>query len=285
LTVNPIPMLVNLRQLLENLRDTSEDWSRRLLAVEVDARLSPKERQLLLRNHQFANRHAGRRGFVLGTGPSVGRQNLAPLSSEITFAVNSFWRHPELLRWQPTYYLLTDGLFFSGKPEHDDFVRKAAAAAHTSQFFVPLQYREHARSLIPEERLHYLSIDGFLWHRQYKGVDLSKTIHSPSTVVQTAMLVALYMGCSPLYLLGLDHTWAAEPSGSYFHDGKNAFQAAPSNNTVSYGYLCEFIGNVWVGYESIHQLASERGAQIFNATRGGALDLFERVEYESLFEK
>src|SRR5437870_1912789 len=102
---------------LEKLHDQSDRWARRLLAVEIDARLTREERQLLDGNRQFLQRHSGKRAFVLATGPSLAAQDLSPLSTEITFAVNSFWRHAEMGRWQPTYFLLTDGLLFSGKED------------------------------------------------------------------------------------------------------------------------------------------------------------------------
>jgi hypothetical protein len=43
------------------------------------------------------------------------------------------------------------------------------------------------------------------------------------------------------------------------------------------------MGKLWQGYRKLSSLAAGHGIQIFNATGGGFLDEFERVNYESLF--
>ena len=43
-------------------------------------------RGIQVQNKDLKNRHAGRRAFVIGNGPSLGRQDLRPLANEITIA-------------------------------------------------------------------------------------------------------------------------------------------------------------------------------------------------------
>jgi hypothetical protein len=45
----------------------------------------------------------------------------------------------------------------------------------------------------------------------------------------------------------------------------------------------EWAAMVWKAYEHIQKMASSRGVSILNATHGGQLDVFDRVDYGSLF--
>jgi len=40
---------------------------------------------------------------------------------------------------------------------------------------------------------------------------------------------------------------------------------------------------LWRQYKALRAIATARGVRIFNATRGGLLDVFPRVELEALF--
>jgi hypothetical protein len=46
---------------------------------------------------------------------------------------------------------------------------------------------------------------------------------------------------------------------------------------------CQLTG--WKGYENLQDFAVQSNIQIFNATNGGFLDVYERADYNSLVEK
>jgi hypothetical protein len=62
----------------------------------AEPKLSSAERDLLNQNEKLRNCHRGQRCFVIGNGPSLTKQDLAPLDGEITFVMNAFWKHPIL---------------------------------------------------------------------------------------------------------------------------------------------------------------------------------------------
>jgi hypothetical protein len=112
--------------------------------------------------------------------------------------------------------------------------------------------------------------------------DLTRVVPGVRTVVQLAMMGAMFMGCSQICLLGMDHDWLSH-SGAHtaFYQGA----AMPNESTIDdwkYKDLMEAVLIMWRGYESIKRVAESRGVEIINATRGGFLDVFKRAEYESV---
>ena len=94
------------------------------------------------------------------------------------------------------------------------------------------------------------------------------------------------MGCSPIYLMGLDHDWLAHRGqDTHFFSGRSI-----ENHETATGELCtpydadmQALWKLWQGYRKLKSLAEARGIRILNATAGGFLDVFERLDYKSLF--
>jgi len=64
------------------------------------------------------NRHVGRRGFVVGNGPSLGMADLEALSDEICIASNKIYLAFDDVSWRPAYYSVSDWLVWS-KIKHE----------------------------------------------------------------------------------------------------------------------------------------------------------------------
>ena len=59
---------------------------------------------------KIRNINKGRRGWVLGNGPSLTSLDLSLLKDEVTFACNGIWLLYDELKWRPTYYFVEDHL-------------------------------------------------------------------------------------------------------------------------------------------------------------------------------
>ena len=99
--------------LMRRLAWRSTEWSNSLDITLLRGRLLRDFGPLLERNEVFRNRHQGQRCFVIGNGPSLKTQDLAPLANEITLVTNTFHIHPLVGdNWQPSYYFLSDPQYF-----------------------------------------------------------------------------------------------------------------------------------------------------------------------------
>ena len=260
------------------------------LGRKMSSDLSPAERQLLTRNAAFRNCHAGKRCFVIGNGPSLTRQDIMPLANEITFVVGGFWKHPIVERWQPTYYCFADPIFFDGTESTQIFFRQLSTRIHKTTFILPLSAARMVQNhrLVPDECAHYVAFGDSLSQGDFGTVNLTEKIPGVQNVCQLAMLAAIYMGCTPIYLLGLDHDWLTHRGADrHFYSGATLEKHPQVLSTLEeYPYIHFMKSQVelWQGYETLLGVTKERGLKIFNATAGGFLDVFPRVNFEEILK-
>ena len=253
--------------------------------------LSRYERQLLEKNRALQNKHKGRRCFVIGNGPSLKTQDLSPLAREITFAMSAFWKHPIVEKWQPTYYCIADPLFFDGSASTRDFFGSLKQRIRHTTFFVPADSARiiQQQQLLPLEQTRYVAFPPGLNYGPITDIDFVKRVPFVMSVSQLCILAAMYMGCSPIYLLGLDHDWLSHTGHDrHFYEGLAGLEKHPEVRTLAdwgYGTAMECTVKLWRIYEMLSAYARRKGIRILNATQGGFLDIFKRVNFEEIIKE
>jgi hypothetical protein len=86
---------------------------------------------------------------------------------------------------------------------------------------------------------------------------------------------AFYMGFEEIYLIGVDNSGSGHFPNNYLNEAEAA-RFAPSL------YL-EAHGKSNLAYQKARLYSEAIGVKVFNATRGGELEVFERVDFDSLF--
>jgi hypothetical protein len=106
---------------------------------------------------------------------------------------------------------------------------------------------------------------------------------------------AVYMGFSEIYLLGVDNTQPPFVHTSNFLESKSHFydedadelrrrqEILPEHNRPDKDDWGAYQNHLNRFYGIAKKYASERGIKIRNATRGGKLEVFERVDFDLLF--
>ena len=240
------------------------------------------EAAVLARNAKFENMYAGRRCFVIGNGPSLNKQDLAPLSNEITIVMNWFNKHPIIEQWKPTFYCMAEPRNNLDCSKLPDFLEKLDAQA----YFYRIEYKQifDEHRYVDSEKVYYAKMRPIPVHEcppARHSIDLTQTIPGCRTTAHMALILAVYLGCSPIYLIGLDHDWLASyPVMSHFDGGGTGDLSKRSYKSMVRGTL-----RTWETYEWIETMADRQGVVIYNATAGGLLDVFPRVAYEDLFRR
>lgn len=245
-------------------------------------------KRLLQSNAALQYRHRGARAFVIGTGPSIATQNLMPLGSEVTYTMSGFWKHEATSSWQPTYYCFADPLFFDGSAAMGRFFRKLQERVHDTTYILPntASAAVARKELISGSKIHYVSLQGRLADTVVSRIDFTQPIPGVMSVAQLAIMSAIYMGCSPIVLLGLDHDWLSKRGmDRHFYSGKTIeghSEAHGNLDQIPYKTDLQNVLWLWEGYEALARIARNHGCEIVNATAGGFLDVYPRVKYEEM---
>jgi len=252
---------------------------------------SKEERSVIRRNIALRDFHRGAPAFVIGNGPSLGKQDLGRLKGQVTFAMSGFWKHPVLNLWQPTYYCFADPMFFDGSNAMESFFTGLSSSVKDTRMLLPLSAHRSCvgKKLEAQYAVYYMAFQGALHRCSTTKVDFCKQIPGVTSVAQFAMLSALYMGCSPIYLLGLDHDWLAQRGNDrHFYAGKTVEGHARAHGDlgrIPYKTDLESVLQLWNGYERLGIIASRNGSKIINLTDGGFLDVFPRENLDDVLKR
>lgn len=218
---------------------------------------------------KFYNLYERKRCFIIATGPSLEIKDLEKLKQEeeICISMNNIWRGFSKTSWRPDYYVASDQRIINELTEIlENLESKYLFLADTSKDYWEKPHNKnilchHIVWEISENRLPKFS------------EDFSKKSYMGATVTYICMQLAVYMGFKEIYLLGVDFTNADLPQGTkYAH-----FYQENSLESSS------FAGNITLAYLAAKKYADEHNIKIFNATRGGKLEIFERVDFDKIF--
>jgi hypothetical protein len=242
-------------------------------------------------NATLRDRHKGARCFILCTGPSVKAQDLRRLAGELVISVSNAYLHPDYNLVRPTYHCVPQITYGKLTPE-----RAAAWLAdmdkHIGGAEIVLSGEERtlvaSHGIFRDRRVHYLHLEGDAWGSDADALpDLTGRLPIPQSVPIMASMLALYMGCTDIYLLGTDHDHFLTGSYTHFYDrslvtGTDISVGGDGRITTSRYEDFHALGRLWRQYRRLGECARRHGVTIRNATAGGALDEFERVDYNTL---
>lgn len=248
---------------------------------------SPRSDRRRLKSLQ--DKYWGKRIFIMGSGPSLNRTPLEKLSGEFTFGVNRVYLLFDRIDWRPTFYTVVD---WRVGPDCADEINDLRGMT----FFFP----ERFRGLLREAEDVY-----WYWHGPAEdraqalfADDMSGGIRGAGSVTGSAIQIAYHMGFDPIYLIGVDADYkiraSVKQSGpDRFGDGILLHLESTADDDPSHFDPRYFgKGRRWhnpnvprmiEGFQNCKIAVEAQGRRIYNATVGGKLEVFERVEFDSLF--
>lgn len=229
----------------------------------------------------------GKRCFILGNGPSLNKCDLKLLKNEYTFGVNGIFYKTEEMGFKPTFYMVEDGHVV------DDNLEKINAYDPEYKFF-PSLYKEKIKNT---ENTYFFAADlGFyrgdhpFFEKPRFSYDFSEVGYCGQSVTYLNMQLAYYLGFTEVYLIGMDFSYQIretdEVCGATLvsnEDDINHFH--PDYFGKGKKWHDPKVHNVARSYEFAKECFEKNGRYIYNATIGGQLEIFERVDYETLFNR
>lgn len=223
--------------------------------------------------------HNGESCFIIGNGPSLRPEDLEKLSSANvhTFAANRIYKMFDKTYWRPTYFACEDPIII--KDIEGDINR-----IECKYKFIPINLKYDLGVNINGAcyiNMKYNRDDsnnyGFL-------EDIASNITCNGTVTITSIQLAAYMGYKDIYLIGVDHSYSkmVNDKGEIIEDKsvKDYF-----DDSYDSGIKNELVHNMDEATKSFYRARlyyKNKGVNIYNATRGGKLEVFPRVNFDEL---
>jgi len=259
-----------------------------------------KHRNLIKTNINLKNKHKGEKCFILGSGPSINDEDLKPLKNEIVFALNNFYVHDdfsEIMRGEVEKYYMTAPIhppqtetewkdWFSDMEQH--------MPKNVNLIFGISNQNNNIKSILSHHNLfvnfkkywYYagININDYYNYKQ-RDIDITRMTWIADTISIYSIIVAIYMGFSEIYLLGMDHNYICNNKSNYrfYKDGihQNDEDERMLKDTSLTKHLSFSIYKIFHQYEL---LSNNSDTEIYNTSRNSLLDIFEYVTFKDIIK-
>jgi 6-hydroxymethylpterin diphosphokinase MptE-like protein len=254
-------------------RDTYDTFRR--IPELPDAYLHPWRRESIRRLAALKDIHKGRRAFVIGNGPSLKQTDLSKLRSEITFCMNRFYLAFPELGFTATYLCVSNDLVV------EQFVDDINSL--TIPKFVAWRSHRHFSSSMPISQLPTFV------YTTYTGPGFTKDVRGRvwegATVTNLALQLAYHMGIEKAILIGVDHNFASKGDANKMvvSQGDDPNHFMPNYFGKGVKWQLPDLDTSEIGYTFAREAYCKAGREVVDATIGGKLTIFPKVDYYSLF--
>ena len=176
--------------------------------------------------------------------------------------------------WRPNYYVVSDRVMIC---EHlDDILNLDLKDKFIADRSFLLSAQDQERLQVPSiNRFHIKGLEYLRGNIRFSS-DCRKGCYEGGTVTYICLQLAVYMGFKEIYLIGVDCKYLGARPSKQDYFCSNYMEDSGKGNVTR-------IEDSIIAYQVAKDYANAHGIRIYNATRGGKLEVFERVEFDSLF--
>jgi hypothetical protein len=260
---------------LWNAARDSYDALRRLPDL-APAALHPWRRESIRRLAALKDIHRGERCFILGNGPSLRQTDLAKLRGEFTFGLNRIYLLFPELGFPTTYFVSTNDLVI-------EQCRDEIMALPVPKF---LTWR--SRRFFPAETFQTDRLPTFLY-TTYTGPRFARNaagrLWEGATVTFIALQLAYHMGFAQVNLIGVDHNFVTrgDANKTVTSEGDDPNHFAPNYFGKGFRWQLPDLDTSERAYRLAKAAFETDRREVRDATVGGKLTVFPKVDYLSLF--
>ncbi len=239
------------------------------------AYLHPWRRESIRRLAALKDIHKGKRAVIIGNGPSLNQTDLTKLRNEITFGMNRIYLVFPELGFHTTYFVASNDLVIG--QFHEDIL-----ALPMPRFLAWHSHHHFSADLSLSD------IPTFLY-TSYTGPrfshDVSGRVWEGATVTNVALQLAFHMGFQQVLLIGMDHNFTSkgEANKTVTSQGDDPNHFMPNYFGKGVKWQLPDLDTSEVGYIMAREAYKKAGREVLDATIGGKLTVFPKVDYNSLF--
>ncbi|MEA2007834.1 MAG: 6-hydroxymethylpterin diphosphokinase MptE-like protein, partial [Chloroflexota bacterium] len=221
--------------------------------------------------------HKGERCFIIGNGPSLKNTDVSKLKDEYTFGMNRIYLAFSDWGFQTSYLASVNSLVIEQCSQ--DF----------QQLEIPKFFSWRSRNLLypaggkPDAHAHFL-------HTTYDGPKFAQNaahrLWEGATVTYVCLQLAFHMGFEKAILIGVDHSFATkgEANKTIVSQGDDPNHFSAKYFGKGFKWQLPDLDTSELAYLRARQSYENAGRQVIDATIGGKLAIFPKVEYDTLFE-
>lgn len=223
---------------------------------------------------KYKNIHKGKRCFIVATGPSLRVDDLDKIKAngDISISMNRIYNIFDRTLWRPDYYVIEDQKMI------EDLASTIAKLDLKTKFVSenPKGYWEQpeAETSIP----YKMVMQNCLSDRIGFSLNPDRIVYNGYSVTYVCLQLAVYMGFSEIYLMGVDFNYSSDVYAESNHfEGYQGHYKDIRLNPIEPERMKR-------AYCKARTVSEAMGIHIFNATRGGKLEVFDRTDLDKILD-
>ena len=263
-----------------------------LLKGGLTTLVDPNIRSMTQRLANLKGKYTGQRCIIMGNGPSLNQMDLSVFNKEYLWGTNKCYLLFDRISWRPTFYTAIDTRVV---PDIAEDIVKLEHELPATTFFFPILFR--MQGIIPSQ-------SNVLWYYEKKldetqlpngmfSQHASNFVYAARTVTIAALQLAVFLGFNPIYLIGCDTSYSLSSSVQKDEKDENRLISTADDDTSHFDPRYFGQGSKWhvphvermiFHYQQSKNFCDSIGVKVYNATVGGKLEVFPRVNYRELFD-
>jgi len=243
------------------------------------AYLHPWRRTAVERLAALKDIHKGKRAFIIGNGPSLKQTDLSKLKGEISFGMNRIYLMFPELGFSSTYLSIVNDLVIEQTASDLAALEIPKFITWRSRrFFDAAQFAGSKYTNLPT--FLYTTYDAPRFSPDVRG-----RVWEGATVTYVTMQLAFHMGFDEVILIGVDHnyTTTGKPNTTITSEGDDPNHFSGQYFGKGFRWQLPDLETSEIAYRMARKAYEDAGRRIVDATVGGKLTIFEKVDYNQLF--
>lgn len=226
---------------------------------------------------KFKDIHKGETCFVIGNGPSMRYEDLDTIHklNIRSFACNKIFLAFKDTVWRPDYFFASDSkILKENKFDNIDIPKE--------NMFFPRQFKKELKYGNFYERFkhNWLECGDF-------STDVHRGVYGCETIIVEALQFAYYMGFVKVYIIGVDFSYnmkSVNKENLTFENGEGNYFIKGYAKEGEILNLGNQKANI-LGFQAARETFEKNEREIYNATRGGKLEVFIRKDLDMVFKE
>lgn len=257
--------------------------TKRYKSAAIGKPLTLNEEKLL----SFKDKHKGERAIIIGNGPSLNDLDLTLLKDEYTFGVNGIFLNKDKMGFDPTYYVVED--VFVAEDRSKEINKYKGPKAQFFGNYLDYCIKDKPDNTWLNVKMDYRDYDNF----PHFSTNAARSLWVGGSVTYLCLQLAYYMGFSEVYMIGFDHNYTIPDDAIISNKRASGFDITSQSDDINHFHPDYFgkgyrwheprVERMEKGFERARQAFEKDGRKVLNATAGGHLHVFPRVDYNKVF--